>query len=412
MTTTGCGLGWPPQDSASGGNWSGNWPDVGVGWPARPSRAGRTAFAVAGSVAAWHPPPGAGPTTSVGAGAAFPDAITEVRPFGGISAIAGQAAPAGLVRGYARPVVVRTGNGASSAVPERTGSVAPAFAGATSSESVDPVARAVAVAVPSMAVWRASSEHTGKVLAEIASPVPPATVSSISIAHAAPNAIRARGDRRESWGSSLLTHQKDLSAERERWVEGWQRADELARTGSSAAGPATAATGARKEASAMRGSGVVQRGLGWPEIMSATSLLARRHASADWVAGVPRPLIDAPVVEVEAGVEHEGGVGWPEEPEGRHGRHALPDHSGRERSPAHRAKEVSRETMAPSGWKDDTDSGPSRTTLSGRPAPADTAALGDHQTGNQTTETYRGACSGRQRDGERCCKPTGDDVWT
>ena len=120
MTTTGCGLGWPPQDSTSGGNWSGNWPDVGVGWPARPSRAGRAAFAVAGSAAAWHPPPGAGPTTSVGAGSAFPDAITEVRPFGGISAFAGQAASAGPVRGYARPVFVGTGNGASSAVPERT----------------------------------------------------------------------------------------------------------------------------------------------------------------------------------------------------------------------------------------------------------------------------------------------------
>jgi len=144
----------------------------------------------------------------------------------------------------------------------------------------------------------------------------------------------------------------------------------------------------------MPGSGVVQRGLGWPEIRSATSVLARRHASADWVAGVPRPLIDVPAVEVEAGMEHEGGVGWPEEPEGRHGRHALPDHSARERSAAHRAKEVSRETMAPSGWMDDTDSGMSRSTPSGRSAPADTAALGDHQTGNQTTETSKRAAAG------------------
>src|SRR6266851_2862993 len=393
MTTTGRGLGWPPPDSASRGNWNGK-PDVGLGWPARPSRAGRTAFAVPGSAAAWHPPPGAGPTTPVGASAAFPGAITEVRPFAGISATGGQAAPAGPVRGYARPLVGGNGNAASSAAPERTRSVAPALAGATSSDSLDPVALAAAVAVPSMVAWRAPSEHTGNLLAEIASPVPAATVSSISIAHAAPKPIRARGDRTESWGSSLLIHQKDRSAESERWVQGWQRADERARTGSSAAGPATAATGARKEASAMRGSGVVQRGLGWPEIMSATSLLARRHASADWVAGVPRPLIDAPVVEVEAGVEHEGGVGWPVEPEGRHGRHALADHSGRERSAAHRAKEVSRETIAPIGWKDDTDSGPSRTTLSGRPPPADTPALGDHQTGNQTTETSRGAAAG------------------
>jgi len=42
-----------------------------------------------------------------------------------------------------------------------------------------------------MVVWRASSEHTGNVLAEIASPVPPATVSSISIVYAAPKPIRA-----------------------------------------------------------------------------------------------------------------------------------------------------------------------------------------------------------------------------
>ncbi len=122
MTTTGRGLGWPPPDSASRGNWNGK-PDVGLGWPARPSRAGRTAFAVPGSAAAWHPPPGAGPTTPVGASAAFPGAITEVRPFAGISATGGQAAPAGPVRGYARPVVGGNGNAASSAAPERTRSV-------------------------------------------------------------------------------------------------------------------------------------------------------------------------------------------------------------------------------------------------------------------------------------------------
>src|SRR5258706_16263547 len=118
MTTTGRGLGWPPQDSASGGNWSGNWPDVGVGWPARPSIAGRTAF---------------------------PSAITEVPPFGGISATAGQAAPAWPVRGYARPVVGGTRNGASSA-RERTRSAAPALAGGKWSEGGDPVTVAAAAA--------------------------------------------------------------------------------------------------------------------------------------------------------------------------------------------------------------------------------------------------------------------------
>src|SRR5258706_13937741 len=118
MPTTGGGLGWPPQESASGGNWSGNWPDVGVGWPARPSIAGRTAF---------------------------PSAITEVPPFGGISATAGQAAPAWPVRGYARPVVGGTGNAASSAA-ERTRSAAPALAGGKWSEGGDPVTVAAAAA--------------------------------------------------------------------------------------------------------------------------------------------------------------------------------------------------------------------------------------------------------------------------
>jgi chromosome partitioning protein len=148
----------------------------------------------------------------------------------------------------------------------------------------------------------------------------------------------------------------------------------------------------------MRGDGVVQRGLGWPEMRSVASLLARRHASIVWVAKVPRPLVDVPVVELETGTEHEGGVGWPEEPEARHGRHALPDDSAKRRSAADRAEEVSRET-APGGRNADTDSGPSRAALAGRSAPGDTAAAGNHQTGIQPTETSgRSAAAGTGRE--------------
>ncbi len=144
----------------------------------------------------------------------------------------------------------------------------------------------------------------------------------------------------------------------------------------------------------MRGNGEVRRGLGWPEISSAASLLAQRDASGGRAAGVPRQPIAVSVVERDEGVEHEGGVGWPEEPERPHGRHALPDHIGRLQSSADHAEDVSRETPAPSRWKDDTGSGPPASAPARRSSPTDASAVGGHRTGDGTSGASERAAAG------------------
>jgi chromosome partitioning protein len=130
----------------------------------------------------------------------------------------------------------------------------------------------------------------------------------------------------------------------------------------------------------MRRDGDVRRGLGWPESGSAMSLLARRYAAGGGSAGAPRPLIAVGVVDDEKRIEHEGGIGWPEEPERRRTRRVLPDQSERQASAP--ASAVSRETSVLSRRKDGTGSEPAVSAPAGGSAPADTTAAGDYPSGD------------------------------
>jgi len=169
----------------------------------------------------------------------------------------------------------------------------------------------------------------------------PARARPVSVGEAAVTLVRATGDGRDSrgrWGPGQLRERsgrpagRERRAERERRVLSWQQTAEWVRTGTRAARLATGPASGEREASALRGDGDVRRGLGWPETGSAMSLLARRHAGGGGSAGAPRPPIAVGVLEDEKRIEHEGGIGWPEEPEPRRSRRALPDRSDRQAS--------------------------------------------------------------------------------
>jgi hypothetical protein len=206
MTTTGRGLGWPAQDRAGEGLWTGSLPYSGLGWPALTWMAGTPAASLA-RFAAWHAAAGAGLSTAAAGIAAFPAAGGEPSAVAGPSASLGCAASAGLVGGYVRRVADATGIAASS---EHCRPIAPAPAAETSSQDASPAAPAAAVAVSSTVAWRASSEPAERVPAKTARVEAPAIVRSISTAALPARRWleRERGDRRDSWGSSQLRGQR------------------------------------------------------------------------------------------------------------------------------------------------------------------------------------------------------------
>src|SRR5215470_15814870 len=328
MTTTGRGLGWPLQERASDGHRTGILPDSGLGWP-KPS---------------WMPGTRAA-TAAEGAGSA-------------------------------------RSSGASS---EQGFRVALAGAGGMSSEGAGPVAWAGAVTVSAMVTRRSGPGAAERVLAGTGSPPSARAVARVSpTGHAAATTARARGEWRDWWGSGQLWHRGEAWAESERWVEGWQRAEEWPGTGIDGVSVAAEWPGGEKEASAVRGNGDVRRGLGWPESRSAASALERRHASRAGAAGVQRPPTVVPVVEHEEGVEREGGLGWPDEGEPPHGRHALLDRGERRGSAPDSA--VSRETPALGRWRDDGGSGHPMRSPSEGAVSADASAVGEHRTADPNAE--------------------------
>ena len=117
MTTTGRGLGWPLQDRASGGNWTGSRGHAGVGWPARPWTA--EGNALARSAGLRQLPERAERTGRGGVAAASQGAVGDLPPLGGLSGSVRQAGsvsltesvslaePAGLAESESQPALVR-----------------------------------------------------------------------------------------------------------------------------------------------------------------------------------------------------------------------------------------------------------------------------------------------------------------